>query len=530
MPLPSGGNWPPKSLDPIYQHYTTLDAWYQGDPDRLAALYGDARGTSSTVPANRPSQYRGGLVGAVGRMFWGQPTPSGEKRTKLHVPVASDICTMSSDLLFSEPPSITVKDTTTQDRINDLIENGLHTTLLEGAEVGAALGGYYLRPVWDQTVAELPWLAVINADAAVPEWRHGKLFAATFWRIIEKDDNTCLWHLERHEPGTILNGLYRGAPGSLGKQLPLTDHPETAGLEPSIKTGLTRCTATYVPNMRPNRLWRNFPAGANLGRPDFDGPLLGLMDSVDETWTSWMRDIRLAKARLIVPSEYLQSNGPGQGAYFDLERELYEGLTALTDNSRLEISPQQFAIRVMEHKETQAELLEAILRSAGYSAQSFGLRGEVAVTATEVSAKERRSLTTRGKKATYTKPALADAVEMLLQLEASMPIFSSQVKPERPKIVFGDSVSPDIMQLAQTAELMRRAEAASDETLVRMLHPDWDEDQVQAEVDAIADARPDPMADPFALPGEMVGEDPEDPEDPKAKDGPPSQRQPSTES
>jgi A118 family predicted phage portal protein len=527
VPLPSGGGtWPPRHLAPIYQHYNTLDAWYTGDPDRLANLYGDARGTSQQ-PANHPWQYRGGLTGIIGRMFWGTPTPAGERRTKLHVPVASDIATMSSDLLFSEPPSITVEDAATQERINDLVENGLQTTLLEGAEVGAALGGYYLRPVWDKTVAELPWLAAVNADAAVPEFRHGRLYAVTFWRIIEQDDNSCLWHLERHEPGHILNGLYRGGPGGLDKKIALTDSPETASMEASISTGLPRCTASYVPNMRPQRAWRNFPAGAALGRSDFDGPLLGLMDSLDETWTSWMRDIRLAKARLVVPSSYLQSNGKGQGAYFDPDRELYEGLNVLGDNDKMELSAQQFAIRVMEHKETQAELLEAILRSAGYSAQSFGLRGEVAQTATEVSAKERRSLTTRGKKATYTKPALADAVEMLLELEAAMPLFSSSVTPERPKIVFGDSVSPDIMQLAQTAELMRRAEAASDETLVRMLHPDWDEPQIKEEVKLIGDARPDPMLDPFALPGEMVGPDgePVDPEDPKAKDGPPAREE-----
>jgi A118 family predicted phage portal protein len=527
MPLPSGGGtWPPQHLQPIYQHYNTLDAWYVGDQDRLAALYGDPRGTAA--PANRPSQYRGGMVGSIARMFWGQLTPAGEKRTKLHVPVASDICTMSSDLLFSEPPSITVEDAATQERITDLIENGLQATLLEGSEVGAALGGYYLRTVWDTEIAELPWLATVHADAAVPEWRHGRLRAVTFWRVIEtEDDQTCLWHLERHEPGTILNGLYRGKAGVLGEQLELTAHAETAKMKPSIPTGLDRCTGVYVPNMRPQRQWRNFPAGANLGRADFDGPVLGMMDALDEVWTSWMRDVRLGKSRLIVPRSYLQSNGKGQGAYFDPDRELYEGLDVLGGDDRMEISAHQFEIRYAEHRDTAAELLANILRATGYSAQSFGLSGDVAVTATEVSAKERRSIVTRGRKAIYTAPALADAVEMLLQLEASM--FGSKVTPERPSIVFGDSVSPDIMQLAQTAELMRRAEAASDETLVRMLHPDWDEPQIQAEVDAIADARPDPMEDPFALPGEMVGEDgePVDPEDPAAKkqDGPPARQE-----
>ncbi|MET7333285.1 hypothetical protein [Nonomuraea sp. NPDC005650] len=510
MPLPSGGSWPPRNLQPIQQQYAVLDAWYTGDSDRLAALYGDPR--NSNVPANRPSQYRGGLVGTAARWFWGHPTPQGEKRTKLHVPVASDICTMSSDLLFSEPPTITCDNPDTQQRIDDMLPQ-LQATLLEGAEVGAALGGYYLRAVWDKQVADLPWLAAVHADAAVPEWRWGRLWAVTFWRVLELDDDTCFWHLERHEPGYIYNGLYKGKPGDLGGQLPLTAHPETAGMQPVIDTGLDRCTAVYVPNMRPNRGWRNYPAGANLGRSDFDGPVLGLMDALDEVWTSWMRDIRLAKARLIVPDSYLKSLGKGQGAYFDPDREIYEALNILGGDDRMEISAQQFAIRVAEHRDTQAELLAAILRATGYSAQSFGLSGEVAVTATEVSAKERRSLITKSKKDLYTVPPLADGIEMLLELEAALG-FEGAVTPERPTITMADSVSPDIMQLAQTVELMRRAEAVSDETAVRMLHPDWDEDQVQAEVEAIGEARPDPVADPFALPGEMVGSD-------DAESGPP---------
>lgn len=525
MPLPSGGTWPPRNLQPIYQHYNTLDTWYTGDRERLAALYGDGRGTAN-IPANRPSQYRGGVVGTLARMFWGTPTPAGEKRTKLHVPVASDICTMSSDLLFSEPPTITVEDQATQDRIDELLPS-LQATLLEGSEVGAALGGYYLRAVWDKQVVEKPWLNAVHADAAVPEWRWGRLYAVTFWRVLEQpDDETYLWHLERHEPGVILNGLYTGTFGDLGKQLPLTAHAETKNMQPAITTGLDRCTAVYVPNMRPGRQWRNYPAGAALGRSDFDGPVLGLMDSLDEVWTSWMRDIRIGKGRVHVPASYLQSQGKGQGAYWDPDREIYEALNVLGGDDRMEISATQFAIRVVEHRDTQAELLAAILRATGYSAQSFGLSGEIAQTATEVSAKERRSLITKNRKGLYTIPEVANAVEMLLQLEAAL-FPDIAVTPEKPTITLADSVSPDIMQLAQTAELMRRAEAASDETLVRMLHPDWDEDQVQAEVQAIGDARPDPLADLNAFgqdPNLPPGQDGA-PQDPAAEgqDGPPQE-------
>ena len=42
-----------------------------------------------------------------------------------------------------------------------------------------------------------------------------------------------------------------------------------------------------------------------MGRSDYDN-LRDLMDALDESYSSWMRDIRLAKARLIVPAQFLR--------------------------------------------------------------------------------------------------------------------------------------------------------------------------------------------------------------------------------
>src|SRR5205085_1548181 len=86
-------------------------------------------------------------------------------------------------------------------------------------------------------------------------------------------------------------------------------------------TGIDKLTASYVPNMRPNRRYR----GLDLGRSDYQG-VEDLLDALDETWTSWMRDLRLGRGRLVVPEAYLQSLGRGQGADFDADREVYAAL------------------------------------------------------------------------------------------------------------------------------------------------------------------------------------------------------------
>jgi A118 family predicted phage portal protein len=497
VPLPDGGPWPPANLAPVTERLCAWSAWYSGNPDELEYVYGTGYGWGyDSVSNNRikdhPSQYRGGVVGRFARWFWGEPNSSNQKRSKLHVPIASDIATTSADLLFSEPPTITPadeKDTTTQDRIEQLIDDGMHASLLESGEVGAALGGSYLRVCWDADVKDKPWLSVQHADAAVPEWRWSMLSAVTFWRELHRDDKQVIRHLERHEPGVILHGLYDGTPENLGKPIGLGAYPETRDLQPVIDTGIPYLTASYVPNMLPNRLWRSLPAGAPMGRSDYASSE-PLFDALDETYSSWMRDIRIGKGRLIVPETYLQDLGVGKGAGFDADREVWEGLNMLGSADRNQLTVAQFAIRVAEHKDTSRELIGQILRNAGYSEQTFGIGDELAaaVTATEVSARERKSNITRDKKIVFCRPGLQDAIRAELAIDAV--VFNSGVTPDRPNIDFGDVVSEDPQVLAQTAQLLRAAEAASTKTIVQLVNPDWDDERVDQEVAAIEAEKP----------------------------------------
>lgn len=516
MPLPSGGTWPPEDLNPVFTKFNEWSAWYAGDCDLLARVYGGQASagdqTRTGFFASQSGGFKAGVRNFFQRYFHGTATSPTEQRTKLHIPVAGDIASTSAELLFAEPPSLKVEDAATQERLDELVDDGMHATLLEGAEVCSALGGVYLRVCWDrEIVPDRPWLAVAHADAAVPEWSYGRLTAVTFWQVLEDDGKTVIRHLERHEPGVILHGAYSGTRDELGRRIALTDMPQTAGIADSltgpdeISTGVTMLTAAYVPNMRPNRIWRTSAAGAYYGRSDYAGVEYE-MDALDEVYSSWMRDIRLAKARLIVPETYLQSQGQGKGARWDSEQEIYSTVNALAGQSnQLQLTPVQFQIRVTEHIETAQHLLEQIFRGAGYSAQTFGLSGDVAVTATEVAARERKSFTTRSKKINYWRPGLRDITEALLAIDAKW--FNSGTVPEKPTIEFGDTVSEDPAAVAQTVQLLLAAEAASTETRVRMVHPDWDDDQVDEEVTLIKAETPAMSVPSPADPG-MVGAEP----------------------
>lgn len=493
MPLPQNGlAWPPAQLAPIAAKHAEWDAWYVGETSGLANVYRDRQ----KAPLDRTAQYRGGAQGALARMWWGRPIGDLTSRTqddRTHVPIAADMCQASADLLYAEPPSLTVTgNKTAQAVIDDALDQGLVTVLAEGSEVGAALGDHYLRVTWDSQVADTSFITVVHADAAVPTFRWGRLIAVTFWWVLEDHDGVVVRHLEHHEldptgVGVIFHGLYEGARDNLGRAVPLTEHPSTAGIQVNVDgfvtTGSPGLAVVHVPNQTPQRLWRNLPAGRNLGRSDLAG-VESHMDKLDFVYTSWMRDVRLAKARLIVPQYMLESNGPGRGAFFDDDQDIFTQINQPPrEDGATQITPQQFDIRVEQHQATAQQLVNDILRTAGYSRQTFGEGEDVAVTATEVVSKDRRSNLTRDRKIRNAKPALARLLSKKLNVDGAL--FSSGTTGAKVEVDFVDTTQADAESLARTTDMLFRAQSASVETRVRIAHPDWDEPEIKAEAAAV---------------------------------------------
>ncbi|WP_017972512.1 hypothetical protein [Actinopolyspora halophila] len=504
MPLPApNSDWPPPQWSDIYTAYDRWSAWYSGDADRLTHVY-----ERDPQPQRvRQSQFSDGLVGRVSRWFWGTPPSPAQRSTKLHVPAAADIAGTSADLLYADMPTVTVDDSATQTRLDELLDDGLLTTLVEAAEVAAALGGCFLRVGWDRSVlGDRPLVDVVHPDSAVPTFYRGYLTEVTFHQVLADDKNGVLRHLERHVPGGVEHALYLGTSSNLGRPVPLTEHPATADIAEQladsnlVETGIDTLDVVYKPNVLPNRMWRNHPVGSALGRSDYSG-VEHLMDALDETYTAWMRDIRLAKGRIVVPQHYLESQGPGQGAVADLDREVFTPVNRPPDASGAsEITASQFAIRHEEHSATARELHQQIVQGAGYSAQTFGLTSEVAMTATESNARERKTLLTRGKKSRLDGMALARLIEVLLAVDRTQ--FGSTVQPQPPAIEYPPVVTAQPSERAETARLLSQAEAASTYTLVSMNHPEWDESEIAEEVDRIQSERGAAMPEP----GESLGQ------------------------
>lgn len=485
MPLPeNNASWPPPRVAPALASMDEWGAWYSGEPSQLSSYYSRHQ---SAAPV-RPSQRAGGVVGRAARWWWGAPTPAGEQPAKLHLPLAADLCGTSADLLFSEPVELSGDNDSLQAALDELQAAGLDSELHQAAEVTAALGGGYLRVVWDEDMSALPWTDTVHADMAVPVFRWGRLVEVTFWsQLTGEAGGQTVWRLvEHHAPGRIEHALYRGTSDNIGRLVPLADHPEAEHLadlvdaEGGVDTGTDRLTATYVPNMLPNRVHR----GSNMGRSDLQG-ITPMLDALDEAYSSWWRDIRHGKSRIHVPAQYLESGGAGQPAIADVDREVYvpvEGVMAKPGEG-LAINAQQFAIRVAEHADTCRMWTERIIESAGYSTQSLSSGAGGAVTAAEVHSHERRSYMTRGKKVRYWTAAIREHLATLVEVANAN--LGAGIREGELSVTFKDGVQESAQSLAQTAQLLRNAEAASTETRVRLVHPEWDDTQVQAEVERI---------------------------------------------
>lgn len=483
MPSDAKTAWPPKQWAPVLADVAEAAAWYSGDTAALAGLYGKVDDSQR-------------------RRFWSRPNRdrSGQRvRKALHVPAAADVATASADLLFGEEPRFTIPEAheqtanseavEAQDRLDELAGmTGLANTLLEAAEICSGLGGVYLRPWWNADIAPHPFLSTVHADHAIPRFVAGQLVEVTFWRTLHVDSGSSVWrHLEHHEPGRIEHALFVGGKDALGIRAPLDQHPDTADLAVDddglvdVPQSIDGLLVRYVPNMLPNRKRRGTP----VGRSDTAGAE-DLMDALDETWSSWMRDIRIGQARIIVASEFLARSGRGSGASFDVDQEVFSPLDMdPTAEGAKSITPVEFKIRTEDHARTAETLWQQIVSTGGYSQQTFGAHGEGAqqATATEIRSREGRTLRTTKKKQRYWGPAVDDVAEMLLIIDRE--VFGSGVTPHRPRLDFEDGLVDDPRTTAETIELLNRAQAISIETRVRMAQPQLEGDELQAEVDRI---------------------------------------------
>jgi hypothetical protein len=479
LPTNPKDKWIPEDWERVYEQMSEHSAWYSGDADQLIQFYATRRSTPS--PNGR---------------FWGENIQSGDRRTVVHTPLAGDIATFSADMMFSEYPDITIPEAheKTEDgktkenkraaeaekRLWEIIDRGgVMNRLLEAGETSSAMGGVYLKPTWDQEVADFPILTIAQPDNAIPHFRHGFLSGVIFHKIIKQDGDEVIRLLENYTKGFIYTGLYIGDRRTIGRKVPLTYLTETENIEPIINTHIDDILCRYVANKRPHKRFR----GTQIGMSDLQGTET-LMDALDMTMTSWLRDIALGRARLHV-GEGMLENQKGN-AHFDAGKELYVELdidpSMMGDGKALTAT--QFEIRTEEHYKTATELATKIIHMAGFAPQSFGfnLDGNISTESHEI--RERKTLITKQKKERFFKDPLEDIFRIMLEID-NIHLQKQTPTEFRPNVAFADTLGHDIGAIAKTAQMLKTAQAASIKIRVQMVHPDWSDEEVEEEVKRI---------------------------------------------
>lgn len=499
MALPESNiAWPPKELTNVLSKLRTYAAWYGNETAALSSIY--------AANSGRP-----GVLERIRTWFVGSKANGTPDMSTIHVSLAQEICRTSANLLFSEPATAVIdaaedsavdRVEAAQERLDLITGPEFEQTIVSAAEISAALGGVYLRATWDKATAEHVFVTKVDSDMAWPTFRWGRLHAVTFWRTVKTEGQVVTRHLEHHWKdaagvGMVSHGLYEGAADRLGQRVPFATHEATAWLaEPAnaelLLDGDTLSTLTlglaveYAPNVTPSALWRNDPVGAHLGRSDLEG-IEQKLDALDELYSSWLRDIRLGKGRLIVGESMLQDLGAGKGAGFDLDQSIFtpvKAAPASMSDSKMAIEKVQFEIRTQDFLLAIDHFRRIILTAAGYSPGTFGMTEDgSAVTATEVAAREKLSYGTRKRKILGLKPAMERILTKALAVDAT--IFNAGVTPFPVRVDFPDGVQDDPKSVAEQNQLDYTSQSASIEERVRKRNPDMDDTQVMEEVERI---------------------------------------------
>lgn len=496
--------WPPAPYDQSNHDIEVWRAWWAGDVEKLTEHY------STAVIHTRPGNAQ--LLGeGRDRYFWGRSNEQGANRR--HVPMPAAVTSAVADLLFSKPPRITPgpddeKNKELAARMDKIFgAKSYAATLSEAAELQSYSGSIFLRPWWDSSLTDHVVPSHVPADRAVPEFRHSYLTAVTFWNIVSTPDETpIIRHLERHEPGKIIHRLYEGTQDTLGERIDLSEHPATAWLTEEesgatkdgvVHTGLDEIDVVHIPNVLPARRWHGINGLSQLGRSDFEG-IESSFDELDETWSSWLRDVEDGKSRLFIEEDALIDLGPGRGGAFDQERHLYTKTQAplgtAADSGGQQIDQIKFDIRYQEHAETMAEVRAHIMEHVGLSQRFFNDNLlSPGITATQVNSENAKSESTRAKRINFWNDGLTRFVQIVMKLDA-IHFDTGLTLTDPPEVHFAANLVETEGERMQSAGMAVSQKVLSRRRAVERINPDWTKQQIDDELeeinnDAIQDAK-----------------------------------------
>lgn len=389
-----------------------------------------------------------------------------------------ELARFSAGLLFSQPPTV-INEAHEPEIARMLQVNDFGAFAVLGGVKVASEGQGAVRIIRDSAISpDVPLITWVDEDCVIWDVRHGAFVVGGTVIITrrpnltgyEKEDIYRL--LEEHTAGLVTRKLFKGEINKLGKPIPLATIPEFVTLKDEEPTGLDRPTLVR---------WQNVPGGES----DFFG-MGPLFDTMNEAESTLLDRGRKAIPRVFVDRSLADETG---------RIEKIDGYI-LTGGSRLRptlgkdpgeliktVEPQFLS---KEHIDWVDHLSQLIVSVAGYAPETWGIQGQTAnvtraVSGYAIKLAQLRTLLTRNAKQHMALQALGWSVAAT----TAWMVGEHDVASMLPVIELGDGMPDDPLDGAQEVLFLRQAVAASTETLVRTLHPAWDDNQVDSEVEDI---------------------------------------------
>lgn len=389
---------------------------------------------------------------------------AGEERksTFTPVPLARDICRMSSQLLFSEDPRIVYE--AAQDEIDEIIsENELAAHLQDAGEKVAVEGVGALKVIRDDRYLEdVPIIAYVPGDQILWEIGHGRFIAAGTTVTTRRKNATDTEHYRlftRHERGRIVRTLYKGTSTQVGQPVSLSAFEEFAGLKPVEPT--VEGAITLIP-------WYNVPGGAS----DLAG-LDRLLDRVDEGVSYGVSKLRKSDPVSFVDASLFSEDGTADtGGVIPVRK----GMRDMEDDPAALTQTIQPGLQSEEHLAMVESFVNLAAEMAGYSRATWGRdQGGSADSGKALKIRLTRTLMTRAGKDRMTKAAITKALAIAYTWQ-----HGGDVKDVQKEITvhLGDGLPEDTLETAQEIQALVGAQAVTFEDVVRRIDPTLSDEDV----------------------------------------------------
>ena len=368
------------------------------------------------------------------------------ERELFRLNIAKAVCAEMAGLIWGEECSVNVSinnrktDDDNPDPLNVFIqkvltENAFREKMQETIETGCALGGSAYK-TWaeakhDDKGNEIPETRKIKlgycmADQFVPiSWDNARITEAVFISRIAKGGfyyTRLEWHKWNGTTYVISNELFRseikqGAETEtqdiLGVRYPLAEiYPF---IDPETIVPVEEELFAYWRTPIANNLDVNSPLGMSIY-----GNALETLHALDICYDSFVREFRLGKKRIIVPSRAIRTVvdpvTEEVRRYFDANDETYEAMAA--DNPEdLKITDNSVVLWVEEHIAAINAFLSILCLQTGFSAGTFTFdQHEGLKTATEVISENSKTYKTIKTVQNQIRPAIEHIVRNIINV------------------------------------------------------------------------------------------------------------------